>query len=134
MFISRECDYAIRSLRALARGGYLSVNQICLKENIPQPYCYKILKKLEKAAIVSGKRGAGGGYRLIKPHDAVTLYDVYIAVEGAIYINECLREGYDCPNNPDGQGCMVHKALNGLQEQLAGMLKQQSLAEILASR
>jgi len=132
MFISREYDYAVRVLRALADGGHFAVSEICRRENIPLAYSYKILKKLEKAAFVKGKRGAEGGYRLAAPLSSVTLYDIYLAVEGKIYINECLREGYTCPNNEDGQGCAVHKALCGLQNEIALLLKKSSLAEILS--
>ena len=54
MFITRECDYAVRVLRALAGETRLSVNEICDREAITAPFAYKILKKLQKAGIVKG--------------------------------------------------------------------------------
>ena len=48
MFITRECDYAVRVIRAL-QGERLSVPEICEKEAITAPFAYKILKKLQKA-------------------------------------------------------------------------------------
>ena len=56
MFITRECDYAVRVLRALAGETRLSVNEICDREAITAPFAYKILKKLQKAGIVKGFR------------------------------------------------------------------------------
>ena len=44
MFITRECDYAVRVLRALAGETRLSVNEICDREAITAPFAYKILK------------------------------------------------------------------------------------------
>lgn len=49
MFITRECDYAARVLRALSGETRLSVNEICEKESITAPFAYKILKKLQKS-------------------------------------------------------------------------------------
>lgn len=66
MFITRECDYAARVLRALSGETRLSVNEICEKESITAPFAYKILKKLQKAGIVKGYRGVHGGYAMNK--------------------------------------------------------------------
>ena len=54
MFITRECDYAVRVVRALWGESRLSVSDICEKEAITAPFAYKILKKLQKAEIVEG--------------------------------------------------------------------------------
>ena len=48
MLITRECDYAVRVLRAMAEEKRVSVNEICEKELITAPFAYKILKKLQK--------------------------------------------------------------------------------------
>ena len=57
MLITRECDYAVRVIRALTGEERLSVNDICEREAITAPFAYKILKKLQKAEIVKGFRG-----------------------------------------------------------------------------
>ena len=51
MLITRECDYAVRVLRAMAEEKRVSVNEICEKELITAPFAYKILKKLQKMCI-----------------------------------------------------------------------------------
>ena len=38
MLITRECDYAVRVVRALAAGGRMSVGDICDKEFITAPF------------------------------------------------------------------------------------------------
>ena len=48
MLITRECDYAVRVIRALSGEERLSVSDICEKESITAPFAYKILKKLQK--------------------------------------------------------------------------------------
>ena len=58
MLITRECDYAVRVIRALSGAERLSVGEICEREEITAPFAYKILKKLQKAKLVRGYRGA----------------------------------------------------------------------------
>ena len=41
MFITRECDYAVRVVRALWGESRLSVSDICEKEAITAPFAYK---------------------------------------------------------------------------------------------
>lgn len=130
MFISREYDYAIRVVRALAGKSRLTVGQICEVEHIPQPYAYKILKKLERAGLLTGYRGTQGGYELAVELSEVSLHSVYEAVEGRLHISECLRDGYACPNNHSG-GCGVHRALRGIQEQFIQQLRDSRLSDLI---
>ena len=48
MLITRECDYAVRVVRALVAGGRMSVGDICDKEFITAPFAYKILRNFRK--------------------------------------------------------------------------------------
>lgn len=134
MFFSRELDYALRILRALAKNELLATKQICEVEYIPQPYTYKILKKLEKAGLVKGQRGTNGGYQLAKPNDKITMYDVYIAIEKDLYINECFKPECICPHNSCGKSCLIHVEMTKMQKQLTEMLKQRNIDEILTSK
>lgn len=128
---TREFDYAVRVIRILSDGERKPVKQICDVENVPQAYAYKILKKLEKALIVSGTRGVYGGYQLARSSDEITLFDVYVALEEKLCITECLKEGYECQNNIDGRHCNVRHAFIALQDDLIELLKSKSLTQIL---
>lgn len=76
MLITRECDYAVRIVRALAGGEKLCVNQVCEKEELTPAFVYKILKKLEKGDLVKSYRGSNGGYALKKDIGQITLLDI----------------------------------------------------------
>ena len=130
MLISRECDYSIRIVRALAREKRLTVGQICKLEHVPQPYAYKIIKKLENAGILKGYRGVHGGYELAAKLTNISLYDIYKAIEDKLILNECMQEGYSCPNNINGK-CRVHRELLGLQDEMIVKMQSLSMAKIL---
>ena len=117
MLITRECDYAVRVVRALADGRRMSVGEICEKEFITAPFAYKILKKLQKAGIVKGFRGVHGGYSLNRVAKELTLYDVYTAIDPEFFIIDCLEPGYQCTCDGSGnQICTVHRGASKSSE------------------
>ena len=131
MFLTKECDYAIRVVRDLADLDVKPVKMICLNEHIHTPFAYKILKKLEKAGIVSAHRGAKGGYRLAKTPDSVTLFDVVHAIDEYLFINACLEEGHKCPRNNDDDACKVHQELIKLQSFLIDALMDTRVSTVV---
>ncbi|MDR1909916.1 MAG: Rrf2 family transcriptional regulator [Spirochaetaceae bacterium] len=130
MLITKESDYAVRIIRELSRGGRETVQTICRNERIPQPYGYKILKKLEKKGLVTSFRGAKGGYSLLGNPEKMTLFDVFTAVDGNLLLTECMGPKRECPMNSEGR-CRVHGEFSRLQELLLQGLKERPLTEIL---
>lgn len=133
MLITRECDYAVRIVRALAGGEKLCVNQICEMEDLTPAFVYKILKKLEKREIVKSFRGSNGGYALKTPTAELTLLDIYLSVEPHFYMIECMNPGKACARNQENSGCMVHKELCRIQSRLVEELRAHTIAEIMDS-
>ncbi|MGI6071132.1 MAG: RrF2 family transcriptional regulator [Blautia sp.] len=132
MFITRECDYAVRVIRALAGEKRLSATDICEKEEITAPFAYKILKKLQKAKIITGFRGVHGGYALKKDVQQITLLDVYQAIEPDIFIIECLNPKKPCVHSAKLEhGCKVHTELERIQGELYKMLSEKTMGDIL---
>ncbi|MDO4649079.1 MAG: Rrf2 family transcriptional regulator [Eubacteriales bacterium] len=134
MFITRECDYAVRVIRALGQNARLSVGEICEKEEITAPFAYKILKKLQKAGIVKGYRGVHGGYVLSQQPDELTLFDIYSAIDNDMNIIDCMDPHFGCPRDNHSRGitCLVHRELVDIQQEFWKLLKRKTLQEILA--
>ena len=132
MFLTKECDYAMRIVRALSDYEKKSVNLICEREHIPIHFAYKILKKLECAEIVSSIRGALGGYQLVRSLDKISMLDIVNAMNESLVINECLKTGHVCPNN-DGshKRCKIHTELATMQDELVRMLKGRTMDELV---
>ena len=130
MLITRECDYAVRIVRALAGGEKLCVNQICEMEQLTPAF---VLKKLEKQEIVKSFRGSNGGYALKKSTTELTLLDIYLAVEPDFYMIECMNPQKACARNQEDSGCMVHKELCRIQGRLVEELKAHTIAQIMDS-
>jgi len=56
---------------------------------LPRTTVAKLLKALAHAGIVSGARGASGGYRLAREAAHISVAEVVAAIDGAIGITQC---------------------------------------------
>ena len=133
MLMTRECDYAVRILRALADGEMKSVAQICRAEDLKTAIAYKLTRKLEQAGILTSCRGAGGGYAAAKDPGELNLYEICRAMDKDLFLNDCMKEGYVCSRNPADTPCMVHKELCRIQAILVKELRRKTLKDILTA-
>lgn len=93
----------------------------------------RMLGLLRKARLVASRRGPNAGWKLARPVEAITLLDVYRAVEdGALF------ELHVSPPNPN---CPVARALKpslqriygGLEAQLERQLARSTVADVLTA-
>ena len=131
MFLTKECDYGIRTIRALADGEKKTVESICVLEHIPVQYAYKILKKLERAGFVQSIRGRDGGYQLVKPLHQITLYGIVSAIDENLLLNECLLETSTCIRNDPNEPCTVHIELERIQEILIAEMQRHTVQDLV---
>jgi Rrf2 family protein len=98
VLVTREADYAVRCVVEVARSGRTSAAQVARVQGISPTFLGKIVQSLAKAGILATRRGVGGGISLAKPVDDFTLLEVIEAIEGPLWINECLRSTDRCPH------------------------------------
>ena len=131
MLLTKECDYSLRIMRALADGELRTVKTICDLEHIPHKYAYKILKKLQNASLVKNKLGPSGGYILAQALDSFTMFDVVSAADENLFLFECLKDGNQCPNNSENTPCSVHVEFMRIQNVLVSEMKSKNMKECL---
>lgn len=129
MLVTREMDYAMRVIRALSGQGQLSAAAVAERERMQKAVTLKILKQLSAAGIVESRRGSGGGYRLRRSPDQLTLYDLFHVFGRAPLLNRCQESGYRCENRPDGD-CGTCRELNRIQGILDAELRRTPLGDI----
>lgn len=132
MLITKECDYAIRIIRALSNGETDSIPSISEREQITPANAYKIARKLEKSGYIKSFRGSAGGYALNCDLESTTLYDIISVIDPKMLLIECMQAGYDCPVHSNQRPCHVHREFARIQKNLNQDLKKFSLAKILA--
>jgi Rrf2 family protein len=98
MRFSHQVHYAIYGVFDLAyngRGEPVQVRVISERQSIPIRYLEQIFQRLRRGRIVTGKRGPGGGYRLTRDPEQITLREIVEAVEGPI--------GGEAPDDPGSE-------------------------------
>ncbi len=132
LLITRETDYALRILRALADGERRTMKTLCEAEEVPQQFAYKIVKKLARAGLVQSTRGVDGGCRLTCDLARTTLYDLVQVMEADCQVSACMDPGYQCPwVAKHCRRCTVHGELAAIQKKLDGELRSHSLQSVL---
>jgi len=101
------------------------------RQKISLSYLEQLFGKLRRAGLVESVRGPGGGYRLARPADAVSVADVITAVDEPIDATKCGgRE--NCKD--DGKRCMTHELWSNLNAHIFAYLRSVSLAQLVASQ
>ena len=85
--ISKQAKYALRALIGLARaepGRAVLTADLASQQRIPKKFLEQILLLLKRSGLVQSRRGALGGYVLIKAPEEIRFLDVLRLVDGPI--------------------------------------------------
>lgn len=96
MNVGRRVDYAVRALSYLAgqpAGKIVSRVEIEKKQAIPASYLSKIMKDLVAGGLIHSHIGSKGGFSLARAPEAISLKEVYEAVERPLVLMDCLEQG-----------------------------------------
>ncbi|MCI8374686.1 MAG: Rrf2 family transcriptional regulator [Lachnospiraceae bacterium] len=101
MKLSTKGRYGLRALIDLAvysENETVSIASIASRQNISESYLEQLIARLRKAGLVVSVRGAGGGYKLAKPAEEISVGDILRALEGNLDPVECpgLKEESTC--------------------------------------
>ncbi len=133
--ITREADYAIRSLLLLSefKQSDKLATTLSISEDIEVPYRFlrKILLRLKDAGFVKTKKGKNGGLILAKQESEISVYDILQAISQTSLAfslctgtgkKECHRKGF----------CNTHSHFEKIQIILDNELKKLTLAKLAA--
>jgi len=131
MRITRQADYAIRTITYLARqdeGRVVTVEEISEEMLIPRSFTAKIVQRLTRAGITNSTRGVKGGFVLKRTPESVTLLDVVEAIDGPVDMNICVLNEGACSRIDT---CEVHPVWVEIQNEVAGLLKKRDFRTLL---
>lgn len=123
MQITRQADYAIRAVRYLSEldeGQRAATSRVASDQHIPPSFLAKIISQLSIAGLLTTSRGARGGVSLARPSNEISLLDVVEAIDGPIYLNECVADNSKCTFDDD---CPLKPIWCEAQEELVNKLR-----------
>ena len=129
--ITKLTDYATVVLAALAEPPVRvhSAAELAERARLELPTVSKVLKPLAHAGLVTGFRGASGGYKLARAAERIQLIEIVEAIEGKLGLTECSGEHSNCEHEPH---CGTRGHWHKVNEVIAGALRGVSLAEMLS--
>lgn len=130
--INRRTDYAVRAMLCLARQPYparLATQAIQDEMLIPRPFLHRIIAGLSKAGLIQTYPGPGGGVQLAREAKAISLLQIWEAIEGPLLISDCLG---DCGVCPLDVRCPVRNHWGQLQGMIIHELKNIPLDQLVA--
>ncbi len=130
MKITAKSRYALRTLLDIALSGAdkpRTIAEIASSQAISEKFISRIVVPLRRAGLIESERGARGGLRLARQAEAITLFEIVTAMEGAIGVVSCLRRPKSCPRHGH---CAAEQAWGKVNDALVEALRAQTLAEI----
>lgn len=136
MKLSKKSEYGLRALLelTLAHGSAtLQRHDIAARQHIPIEFLEQILLALKRAGLLSSRRGARGGYILIKQPKEISLGQVIRILDGPLAPISCVsKTAYqkcgDCPYANKTQ-CPVQQVMGAVRDAIADILDNYSLAD-----
>jgi len=123
--VTAMVDLAMRQTR-----GPVTLAAISERQHISLSYLEQLFGKLRRRNLVSSVRGPGGGYRLAKPMQGVTVADIVIAVDEPLDATQCGGK----ENCADDKRCMTHELWATLNKKMHEYLSSVSLADLVAQQ
>ncbi|MEQ9661615.1 MAG: Rrf2 family transcriptional regulator [Parasphingopyxis sp.] len=137
MQIAKGVEWAAHAaalLNALPSGKGLRAESLARYHGVPGPYMAKQLQALSKAGIVQAARGRHGGYRLARPANEISLWDIMAAIEGPAPAFTCteIRRNGPCGAKPAEckRPCAIAASFHAAETAYRESLKAKSLVDI----
>lgn len=101
MKLSTRARYALRMMVVFARNGgdrskLVSLNDVSEQATVSRRYLEQIVIGLKEHGLIRGKSGKGGGYRLARRPEDITLNEIVESTIGPINIVECVLNPDAC--------------------------------------
>ncbi|MCL2547225.1 MAG: Rrf2 family transcriptional regulator [Oscillospiraceae bacterium] len=131
MRLQISTDYAVRILRHLHKNSDELHTAASIAESVGMTYHFfaQIANQLKKRGLLDSVQGRKGGYQLGRPAQDISLYDVFLCVEGELQISRCLGNGGLCDYGKMRK-CKMHGGLRSLQDTVIEEMSKLSLIEL----
>jgi len=132
MKLTRAGEYAVRCILYLAvqeRTKVVSRREIAEAMDIPFQFLGKVAQQLAKAGVIEIRQGAQGGFRLLPAPAEISLLTVVEAIDGEIFLNDCLLNPESCSRVG---ACGVHRVWSEARRRLRESLDSVTFDQLAA--
>lgn len=110
----------------------VSLAEIAASQMLSLAYLEQLFGPLRRAGLVASARGPGGGYRLARPAEQISISAIVEAVDEPIRATRCEVGGEDdAPGCIGGRRCITHDLWAELGEQIRLFLDGLTLRDVI---
>ena len=126
--LGRMTDYGVVLLSYMEENRVTPASELVEKSAIAAPSVAQLLKRLTRARLLVSQRGVGGGYRLARSAEQITLAEIIRALEGPIALTACTDGTSD--SCTVASFCQMHGWWNRVNGAVESTLEAITLADI----
>ncbi len=133
MRLTTKGRFAVTAMVDLASrqtDGPVTLAGIAERQKISLSYLEQLFGKLRRHKLVSSVRGPGGGYRLARTMDSVTVADIIVAVDEPLDATQCGGK----ENCHDDHRCLTHDLWANLNKRMYAYLDSVTLEALVNRR
>lgn len=137
MELTTKGRYAVMAMADLAARGQdvraVTLGEIAQRQAISQSYLEQLFARLRRAGLVAGMRGPGGGYRLARRAEDISVAEIVSAADETIKATACTA-GAELGCQGRRARCITHDLWAELTLHIDAFLSEVSLADVVADR
>jgi Rrf2 family iron-sulfur cluster assembly transcriptional regulator len=143
MQLSTRGRYAVMAMADLAARqsigcecGPVCLAEIAASQRLSLSYLEQLFARLRRAGLVASARGPGGGYRLARGSDEISIAAIIGAVDEPIRVTRCDGVSGSCLALPGqvGERCQTHDLWAELGRQITLFLDGMTLADVVLGK
>ena len=130
MKLTSKGRYAVTAMLDIALNqdkGAITLSLISERQGISLSYLEQIFAKLKKAKLVSSARGPGGGYRLSRHPQEISVGQIIHAVDENLDASQCAGK----QNCKGGEECLSHHLWCDISSKIDGFLQGIALQDVM---
>ena len=135
--LSKKTRYAIKALVILGKNfgeAPMQISKIASEEHIPKKFLEQILLDLRNAGLLYSKKGAGGGYGLVKEPAEIFVVQVLRLTGGPVALLPCVSLNFyqKCDECSNEATCGVRDVFLEVRNATLKILSETSIADIIS--
>lgn len=134
--LSKKTRYAIKALVVLGKifgEAPMQISKIASDEHIPKKFLEQILLDLRNAGLLYSKKGAGGGYGLVKDPAEIFVVQVLRLTGGPVALLPCVSLNFyqKCDECSNEATCGVRDVFLEVRNATLKILSETSIADVI---
>jgi Rrf2 family protein len=133
MKLTTKSEYSILALIYIARNekkGFIKIEEICGTCDISKKYLEYLFTILRQSRFIKTKRGSGGGYKLARPADEISIAEIIRLMDGALAPTESVSK-YFYSDTPLSEERKIIAVFQEIRDFTARRLEKLKLSDVV---